>query len=77
MALTEYIFNLSCFHIGQLAPKAQNLQRLWCVHAFKKKKMNSSSLIAAEVLHVLMYTVAVPNSHYEITDKTVAYDYAI
>lgn len=35
MALTDYIFNLSYFHIGQLAQKTQNLQKLWCVHVLK------------------------------------------
>lgn len=63
MALTDYIFNLSYFHIGQLAQKTQNLQKLWCVHVLKTLVPAVSRQL--KFCHFPAYTEAVPNSHWD------------
>lgn len=62
MALTDYIFKLSYFHIGQLAQKTQNLQK-WCVHVLKTPILAVS--LHLTFYHFLVYTEAVPNSHWD------------
>lgn len=70
MALTDYTFNLFYFHIGQLAQKTQNLQKLF-------KKPQFQQFHCSLSFAIFLCTQGLCPTAAEITSEQQIYDYII